>query len=130
MNTAQQARITDFDSDRVAAVALQAFFRIAEAWGLDGEAQRVLLGSPSRRTLSRWRAGEGTQLPRDTVERISVLTGIWKALHILLPVAEQANGWIHRPNTAFGERSALDVMLQGQVDDLYTIRRHLDAWRG
>lgn len=130
MSTAFHAHVADFDSDRVATVALQAFFRIAEAWGLDGEAQRILLGSPSRRTLSRWRAGEASQLPRDTLERISVLTGIWKALHIMLPVAEQADGWIHRPNAAFGDRSALDVMLRGQVDDLYQVRRHLDAWRG
>ncbi len=69
-------------------------------------------------------------LPRDTLERISVLLGIYKALHILLPIPARADGWIRRPNTAFDGNSALDVLLRGRVDNLYQVRRHLDAWRG
>lgn len=127
---AARARLEDFDDARIARVAMQAFLSLAAAWQLDTETQRSLLGSPSRRTLFRWRAGETAALPRDTLERISVLTGIYKALHILLPVAERADAWIQRPNADFGGRSALDVMRQGSVDDLYTVRRYLDARRG
>ena len=119
-----------FDDDRVATVALKAFFNLADAWHLSADQQITLLGAPSRRTFYRWRAGEVAALPRDCLERISVLLGIYKALQILLPSAERADAWIQRSNTAFGDRSALDVMLQGRVDDLYQIRRHLDAWRG
>jgi hypothetical protein len=118
------------DPRRVDAVALKAFFNLAAEWGLTAEEQVTLLGRPGRRTLYRWKAGGVAGLPADTLERISVLLGVYKALEILLPVPARAGAWIRRANEAFGGRSALEVMLGGKVDDLYQVRRHLDAWRG
>lgn len=128
--THQARSVTAFDRSRVDTVALKAFFNLAAEWGLTTDDQVVLLGQPSRRTFYRWRAGEVAGLPADTLERISVLLGIYKALHILLPMPDRANAWVKRDNTAFGGRSALAVMRQGRVDDLYQVRRYLDAWRG
>lgn len=119
-----------FDPADVDAVALKAFFNLAAVWGLRREDQVTLLGGPSERTFYRWRAGKVAGLPKDTLERISVMFGIYKAINILLPVSDRAAGWIKRPNKAFGGESALDVMLKGQVDNLYYVRRYLDAWRG
>jgi hypothetical protein len=58
--------------------------------------------------------------------------GIYKALHILLPTNEMADGWVKKANTAqgFGGKSALDRMLAGRVVDLADVRRYLDAQRG
>jgi hypothetical protein len=128
--SASAASLAAFDAKRVDAVALKAFFNLADEWALRREEQIVLLGGPSTRTYYRWKAGDVSALPRDTLERISVLLGVYKALHILLPVAERANAWIKRPNKAFGGESALEVMLKGRVDHLYAVRRYLDAWRG
>lgn len=122
--------LADFDPTQVDAVALKAFFNLAAEWGLNREEQVTLLGAPSQRTFYRWRAGHVAGLPRDTLERISALLGIYKAINILLPVRERAAAWIKRPNKAFGGESALDVMLKGKVDSLYHVRRYLDAWRG
>lgn len=122
--------LAEFDPSTVDVVALKAFFNLAGEWGLRREEQVVLLGAPSQRTFYRWRAGKVAGLPRDTLERISVLVGIYKAIRILLPVRERAAAWIKRPNKAFDGASALDVMLKGQVDNLYQVRRYLDAWRG
>ena len=119
-----------FDPAEVDAVALKAFFNLAGEWGLGREEQITLLGGPSARTYYRWKAGDVSALPRDTLERISVLLGIYKAIHILLPDFQRANGWIKRPNKAFGGASALGVMLNGQVAHLYEVRRYLDGWRG
>lgn len=119
-----------FDPADVDAVALKAFFNLASEWGLRREEQVTLLGGPSERTFYRWRAGKVAGLPADTLERISVMLGIYKAINILLPVRERAAGWVKRPNKAFGGESALDVMLKGRVDNLYRVRRYLDAWRG
>jgi len=119
-----------FDRRRVDEVALKAFFKLATEWELGTDDQLTLLGQPSRRTFYRWRAGDVAGLPADTLERISVLLGIYKALAILLPTPARAHAWIKRPNEAFGSRSALEVMRLGRVDDLYQVRRHLDAWRG
>ncbi len=122
--------LESFDPADVDAVALKAFFNLAAEWGLRREEQVTLLGGPSERTFYRWRAGKVSALPRDTLERISVLLGIYKAINILLPVRERAAAWVKRSNKAFGGASALDVMLKGQVDNLYQVRRYLDAWRG
>ena len=118
------------DPTEVDRVALKAFFAMADEWKLSREQATTLLGGPSERTFYRWRSGEVSGLPKDTLERISVMMGIYKAAHILLPEPERANAYIRRPNTAFDDQSALDVMLKGRVDNLYQVRRYLDAWRG
>ena len=105
----------------MAAAGLRAFERIASAWGLSVEEQLALLGRPPRSTYFAWRkAPERAVLPRDTLERLSNLLGIWKSLQILLPDAAAADAWLRRPNAAapFGGRSALQRMLAGNVSDL------------
>lgn len=111
---------------------LRAFFNIAAQWRLSNEQQMTLLGSPSRSTFYKWRTDGARNLPKDTLERISYILGIYKALQLLLPDPEAADGWVARPNAAapFGGRSALDRMLSGQVADLLAVRQYLDAARG
>ncbi|MCU1137077.1 MULTISPECIES: MbcA/ParS/Xre antitoxin family protein [Stenotrophomonas] len=112
--------------------ALRTFFNLAKAWGLTTEQERVLLGQPSRTTYFRWKQGTVGDVGRDVLERISYLLGIYKALHIIFPSSEQADGWVKRPNTAplFNGMSALERMCGGQVVDLYVVREYLDAQRG
>ena len=119
--------------ERLAAAGLRAFERIAEAWSLTVEQQLMLLGQPARSTFFQWRKQpEKAQLPRDTLERLSNLLGIYKSLQILLPDAAAADAWVRQPNSAapFGGRSALDRMLAGNVSDLNLVRRYLDGVRG
>lgn len=130
MEARARPSVASFDPRRVDTVALKAFFNLAAEWGLSADEQLTLLGRPGKRTLYRWKAGDVASLPPDTLERISVLLGIYKALEILLPVPGRASAWIRRANEAFGGRCGLEVMLGGKVDDLYQVRRHLDAWRG
>ena len=75
---------------------------------------------------------KSVRLSADTLERISYVMGIYKALRILLPTEEAANDWVKKPNTArgFNGKSALDRMLAGRVIDLADVRRYLDAERG
>ena len=117
----------------MSAAGLRAFFNIARDWDLSAEEQIVLLGSPGRSTYFKWKAApETARLGRDTLERLSLLLGIYKALQILLPQASAADTWIKRPNSAppFGGRRALDRMLAGNISDLVAVRQYLDAMRG
>jgi hypothetical protein len=117
----------------ISAAGLRAFFNIARDWGLSSDEQMVLLGSPGRSTFFKWKsAPESADLRRDTLERLSYLLGIYKALQILLPDAAAADAWVKKPNAAlgFGGRSALDRMLGGNVADLVAVRQYLDARRG
>jgi Antitoxin Xre/MbcA/ParS C-terminal toxin-binding domain/Antitoxin Xre-like helix-turn-helix domain len=111
-------------------VALAAFFRLAELWGVTMEEARVLLGRPSRARLYNWKGGRIRGLPHDTLQRISYLLGIHKALQILYSDPDLADAWVRRPNAAFGGQSALERMLAGDVSDLAAVRAHLDAARG
>ena len=111
---------------------LRTFFAIVEAWKLSPREAMSLLGLRSRSTYHVWKDGRAGALPRDTLERISYVLGIYKALQLLLPTDESAEAWIRKPNAAplFGGRSALDRLLSGNVADLYEVRRYLDAQRG
>lgn len=118
---------------QMAAAGLRAFARLAELWGLSVDEQRRLLGDPPRSTFFAWRKDpDRARLSRDTLERLSYLMGIHKALEILLPEPAAADRWVRQPNAAqpFAGRTALGVMLQGQVADLHAVRAHLDAARG
>jgi len=122
-----------FDSERVASAALQAFFNLSKQWGLSAKEERVLLGTPPESTFFKWKAEKSaTRLSRDTLERVSYLLGIYKALNILLPSVRAANEWIRKPNTAplFNGQRAIDRMLAGSLIDLADVRRYLDAQRG
>lgn len=116
----------------LAGPALRAFFNIASAWDLNTAQQRTLLGSPPSSTFFKWKRDLAGSLPRDVIERISYILGIYKALQILIPDDARADAWISSPNTAplFGGQSALDRMLGGNVGDLYAVRQYLDAQRG
>lgn len=120
------------DRKRLSGPALRTFFRIAEQWGLAVDEQMALLGVTARSTFFKWKKDPNTNLPKDTLERISYILGIYKALQILLPDEAAADAWVKRPNEAplFGGRSALGRMLSGQVADLYVVREYLDAQRG
>jgi len=121
------------DVQRLSAAGLRAFVRIAEAWGLSLDEQLVLLGQPPRSTFYAWRKSpEAARLPRDTLERLSNLLGIYKSLQILLPEPVAADAWVRQPNQAplFAGRSALQVMMGGNVSDLNLVRRYLDGVRG
>lgn len=129
---AQQAA-PHIDAVRMSAAGLRAFLQIAQLWQLNQEAQMTLLGSPPRSTFFRWKKNpESAQLGRDTLERISYILGIYKALQILLPDTGSADAWIKKPNSAtiFGGQSALQRMLSGNVSDLFVVRQYLDAMRG
>jgi hypothetical protein len=120
------------DRKALSGPALRTFFRIAELWGLSVEEQMTLLGITSRSTFYKWkRLNNDGMLPKDTLERISYILGIYKALQLLLPNEQAADAWLRKPNAAppFGGKPALERMLSGHVSDLYVVRQYLDAQR-
>ena len=122
-------RSAPLDRKGLSGPALRTFFRIAECWGLSVDEQMTLLGLSARSTFFKWKKSPSVVLSRDTLERISYIAGIYKALQILFPDQKAADEWVKRPNTAppFGGRSALDRMMSGQVVDLFLVRQYVDA---
>jgi hypothetical protein len=117
---------------RLSRPGLRTFFGIARAWGLTVDEQRALLGGPSSSSYHNWKNGSIGTLSFDQLERISLVLGIYKALRLLF--ADDATGmrWLRAANQdlPFRGRAPLDRLLRGSIDDLYAVRRYLDAWRG
>ena len=122
---------SDFTDKDLSGPGLRVFFRIAEAWELKAKEQMVLLGASSS-TLSNWRRDQDVTLRRDTLDRISYVLGIYKALQILLPEPRAADEWIRHPNKSplFKGKPPLERMLSGGMMDLHVVRQYLDAQRG
>src|ERR1700734_816347 len=96
----QGKRVTSNEAHAAGAVGLRAFVRIAELWHLSIADQLTLLGLSCRSTYFKWRKDTQVRLPRDTLERISYILGIYKALQLLLPDTRAADEWVRRPNEA------------------------------
>jgi uncharacterized protein (DUF2384 family) len=107
----------------------RAALNLFRLWDVTDEEAATLLDLPVR-TYRRWKAGDVGRLDRDSKARLSNLMGIHKALRIVFREPQRAYAWIKKPNEAFGSRSALDVMLGGELTDLMRVRRYLDAERG
>ena len=105
------------------------FFRIADAWGLKEAEQMKLLGLDSRSTFQTWKRGAVGAIPKDALERISYVMGIYKGLKMLLP--RTADEWVRKPNEAplFAGRPAIERMASGNVADLYVVRQYIDTQR-
>jgi uncharacterized protein (DUF2384 family) len=118
--------------ERMSPAAVRMFLKLADVWKLAVDQRRALLGDISRPTYHNWQGGKIGTLSRDQLERISLVLGIHKGLKLLFADEASANRWFTSPNRdlPFGGRSPLDRALQGSMDDLYTLRRYIDAWRG
>lgn len=108
----------------------RAVVNLGARWELTDDEMAVLLGGVSVRTYARWKTGQLGRAGIDTAARMSNLMGIHKALRLLFKDAARGYGWIKRENTTFGGKTALAVMLGGQLTDLMRVRRYLDTVRG
>jgi hypothetical protein len=117
---------------QMSAPAMRTFVALASAWQLNNEEQRALLGWPPESTFFKYKAGDAGMLSYDTLMRISLVLGIYKALHILYPEPDLADRWVKLPNRnpLFGGKPALELMMQAGIDGLCRVRRLLDARRG
>jgi len=116
---------------RMSGPAMRTFLNIAEKWRLSGKEQIAILGAPAASTFYKYKAGDVGTLSLDLLTRISLVLGIYKALHILYPDAALADRWIKLPNAnpMFGGRTPAEFIAQGEMDCLYRLRRLLDARR-
>lgn len=117
--------LENHDPEDVSRVALKVFFEIVDRWSLNSQEAKNLLGRPSDRRFDEWQQNQKVQeaIPKETLERISYVMGIHKALRTIFEDKQRADAWIKKPNKYFGGDSALDVMLAGRLKD---VRKYLD----
>jgi hypothetical protein len=115
--------------ERVSGATRRVFIRIAEVWSLSDTEQVDLLVLDDLAALEHFRQPSDEALSIDVLFRVSYVLGIYRALRILLPSDERANGWIKQPNTnaLFGGKPVLALMTTRKLTDLAKVRRYLDA---
>ena len=120
------------ERERLSGSALRAFFRICERWALTEVQKRALLGGISSSTIHAWRTRPGEQrLNQDTLVRISLVIGIYKALHIFF-----GDGWADRwvtlgnRGSLFAGEAPIEYMARHGQPGMVNVRRMLDAARG
>lgn len=115
---------------RLSGPSLRTFFRLAGVWQLSTGEQVGLLGFPPKSTFYQWRKAPGrASLPDDTLQRLSLIFGIFKELQTLMPTSESADNWIRLANDAplFGGQAPISFLSSGRLDDLLGVRRYLYA---
>ena len=116
-------------TDEEAGALFRAIVNLFGRWQLTDEECATLLDT-ALRTYKRWKAGDLGRIDRDLKARLSNLLGIHKALRIIFHEPQRGYAWIGAANAAFNGRSALQVMLGGELTDIMRVRRYLDAERG
>lgn len=118
--------------ERLSGSAIRAFLRIAEKWGLAEAQARGLLGGIASSTFHAWKSQpEKQRLTQDALLRISLVLGIYKALHIYFG-EEWADRWVTLGNRGnlFGGAAPIEYMIRQGQPGMFQVRRMLDAWRG
>jgi hypothetical protein len=117
---------------RLSAPALRTFFNIARAWSLSTTEERALLGWPPTSTFHKYKSGDAGILSFDTLTRVSLVLGIYKALQLLYAEPAFADRWMRMPNAnpLFGGEAPIAFVSGNGLDGLFQVRRLLDARRG
>ena len=115
---------------RLTGAALRGFFSIMARWNVRDVDARALLGGVTNGPYYQLKRHLDRVLDVDRLTRVSLLIGIFKALHVLYS-EELADRWIQTPNTnrLFAGAAPLDYMLRGGLPAMLTVRRLLDARR-
>jgi hypothetical protein len=120
------------ERERLSPSAIKAFVNITEKWGLNEAQARGLLGGIASSTFHEWKTKpKGKKLDQDSLMRISLIIGIYKALHIYFG-KQWADRWVVLQNRGplFAGDSPVDYMLRQGQPGMVQVRRLLDSWRG
>lgn len=112
--------------------AIRVFVNIAARWELNEAQARGLLGGVASSTFHSWKTKpKGKHLDQDTLTRISLVIGIYKALNIYFG-KPWADRWVTLENrgSLFAGRAPIEFMMRHGLPGMAEVRRMLDAWRG
>lgn len=119
------------ESAEINAVALKAYARVVDAWGLSLK-EAADLADMSQSTWKRAKKPDfAGELTKDQLLRLSAVIGIYKSLELYF-AEPLASDWITRPNTGplFGGSRPLDTAISGGLPQIIAVRTYLDALRG
>lgn len=117
--------------EKLTPATLRALISLANRWRLTSAQAAGLLGIAERTWFRIKRDDWSGALSQDEMTRASLLIGIFKGLHLVFSET-LADEWISLPNTGslYSGRAPVNIMLEGGIPAMLTVRRHIDALRG
>lgn len=116
----------------VNAIALKAYARVADAWGLSLNEAAGLADM----TVNTWKCAKkpdfAGELTKDQLLRLSAVIGIYISLELYFS-EPRASGWFTRPNTGplFGGSRPIDTAIEGGLPQILAVQVYLDVlWGG
>jgi hypothetical protein len=128
---APQTFASEADRKRLSGVAVKAFMRVIEAWGLTNADAAALLGV-SGSTWDRIKRGSREEaLSQDQLTRASAIIGLYKGLELLF-ADDKSVRWPSQKNRGplFGGATPVEAMIAGGIPLMLDVRRYIDAVRG
>ncbi len=118
------------ERERLSSAALRGFFSLVAKWHVKDDDVRELLGGISSSAFYEWKNDPSGLLDLDQIKRISLLIGIYKALHISYG-DNLADEWVSlsNKNAIFAGRTAMQYMQTNGLTGMQTVRNLLDSRR-
>ena len=119
------------ERSRLSSSAMRGFLVIADRWELTEAQRRALLGGIAPSTFHGWRTNlESIKLNHDTLTRISLVLGMYKALQLSFG-KPWADRWVTLRNRGplFGGETPVSYMTRHGLPGMVEVRRLLDSWR-
>lgn len=119
------------DRARLSKVALKAYKRLVEQWGLTGQQAAALLDISTSTWERLKQEGKEKHLSQDQLTRISAMVGIYKGLHLVF-ADDMADRWPRLENKGplFRRVSPIASMIKSGIPQMLEVRRYVDAVRG
>ncbi len=117
---------------RLSPTAVKGFLAIMDKWDLrDPDARQLLGGMSTGSYYGLKKDPKGRTLDQDTLTRISLIIGIFKALNILYS-PKLADAWMTLPNSnpIFRGLTPVAYIIQRGQPGMISVRQLLDARRG
>jgi hypothetical protein len=114
-------------TDAEAAALARTMVKLFSAWDVSDAQACTLLGAISPDVWDAWKDGHFEHNDADLRLRMAHLVGIQTGVRKLFRDASRGYAWLRASNSAFGGKSAIDIMLSGKITDLAAVREWLAA---
>lgn len=113
--------------EQINALALKAYGRVADAWGLSLKEAAGLAGMAEDTWQRAKKPDSAGELTRDQLLRLSAVIGIYEALELYFS-EPLAKSWFTRPNTGplFGGSRPIDTAIEGGLTQILAVRTYLE----
>ena len=111
---------------------VQFIVKLLDTWNLEPDKAAVLLGfeESGKYHVERILSGREPLSGRDAKDRIVHLFHVRKTLSALFRDREVENEWLREPRSLFHDKSPMDLLLEGSMENLLLLRDYVETMAG